>query len=216
MASLLSRFCRKLALPGSAHGSRMTSTTACGSETVKSLNLYSAINQALHIALETDPRWDLLLLEVSWFSFTCCLDHLSCLSLRRQTDFVLETDFFFGTLYFFLVGSSYVFGEDVGFGGVFRCTTGLAERFGKNRVFNTPLCEQVMYLWILHVFLKLELSLYCSWWAIHIKLSGYCWIWYWSSSDGEFFLVCFLFLFLPICCFNSYECLIFDRETEQL
>jgi len=37
---------------------------------------------------------------------------------------------------------SYVFGEDVGFGGVFRCTTGLAERFGKSRVFNTPLCEQ--------------------------------------------------------------------------
>lgn len=39
--------------------------------------------------------------------------------------------------------SSYVFGEDVGFGGVFRCTTGLAEQFGKQRVFNTPLCEQV-------------------------------------------------------------------------
>lgn len=39
--------------------------------------------------------------------------------------------------------SSYVFGEDVGFGGVFRCTTGLADRFGKQRVFNTPLCEQV-------------------------------------------------------------------------
>uniref|UniRef100_A0A2P2M116 2-oxoisovalerate dehydrogenase subunit beta 1 isoform X2 n=1 Tax=Rhizophora mucronata TaxID=61149 RepID=A0A2P2M116_RHIMU len=57
------------------------------------MNLYSAINQALHIALETDPR-------------------------------------------------SYVFGEDVSFGGVFRCTTGLAERFGKHRVFNTPLCEQ--------------------------------------------------------------------------
>ncbi|KAK7822254.1 2-oxoisovalerate dehydrogenase subunit beta 1 [Quercus suber] len=59
----------------------------------KSMNLYSAINQALHIALETDPR-------------------------------------------------AYVFGEDVGFGGVFRCTTGLADRFGKSRVFNTPLCEQ--------------------------------------------------------------------------
>uniref|UniRef100_M4EPY5 3-methyl-2-oxobutanoate dehydrogenase (2-methylpropanoyl-transferring) n=1 Tax=Brassica campestris TaxID=3711 RepID=M4EPY5_BRACM len=93
MASLLGRFCRKLVVPGSAHGSRMVSTTACDSEAVKSLNLHSAINQALHIALETDPR-------------------------------------------------SYVFGEDVGFGGVFRCTTGLAERFGKNRVFNTPLCEQ--------------------------------------------------------------------------
>ncbi|OAE35869.1 hypothetical protein AXG93_4346s1140 [Marchantia polymorpha subsp. ruderalis] len=59
----------------------------------KSLNLFSAINQALHIALETDPR-------------------------------------------------SYIFGEDVNFGGVFRCTTNLADTFGKHRVFNTPLCEQ--------------------------------------------------------------------------
>ncbi|KAG8495784.1 hypothetical protein CXB51_013480 [Gossypium anomalum] len=59
----------------------------------KSINLYSAINQALHIALETDNR-------------------------------------------------AFVFGEDVSFGGVFRCTTGLADRFGKARVFNTPLCEQ--------------------------------------------------------------------------
>ena len=35
-----------------------------------------------------------------------------------------------------------VFGEDVGFGGVFRCSVGLQEEFGKHRVFNTPLCEQ--------------------------------------------------------------------------
>ncbi|CAE6400029.1 unnamed protein product [Rhizoctonia solani] len=35
-----------------------------------------------------------------------------------------------------------VFGEDVAFGGVFRCTMGLSEEFGRQRVFNTPLTEQ--------------------------------------------------------------------------
>lgn len=37
---------------------------------------------------------------------------------------------------------SVVFGEDVAFGGVFRCTMDLKKRFGAARVFNTPLCEQ--------------------------------------------------------------------------
>mgnify|MGYP006105805311 CR=1 FL=1 len=35
-----------------------------------------------------------------------------------------------------------IFGEDVGFGGVFRCTVDLREEFGGHRVFNAPLSEQ--------------------------------------------------------------------------
>lgn len=35
-----------------------------------------------------------------------------------------------------------LFGEDVAFGGVFRCSAGLASEFGTQRVFNTPLSEQ--------------------------------------------------------------------------
>jgi 2-oxoisovalerate dehydrogenase E1 component beta subunit len=35
-----------------------------------------------------------------------------------------------------------LFGEDVSFGGVFRCSADLATDFGGQRVFNTPLCEQ--------------------------------------------------------------------------
>ncbi len=35
-----------------------------------------------------------------------------------------------------------VLGEDVAFGGVFRCTMGLLDKFGPDRVFSTPLTEQ--------------------------------------------------------------------------
>lgn len=35
-----------------------------------------------------------------------------------------------------------LFGEDVAFGGVFRCSKGLTDEFGSARVFNTPLSEQ--------------------------------------------------------------------------
>ncbi len=57
------------------------------------MNLFQAVNDAMRIALESDP--------------TAC-----------------------------------IFGEDVAFGGVFRCTVDLREKFGAHRVFNTPLCEQ--------------------------------------------------------------------------
>lgn len=38
--------------------------------------------------------------------------------------------------------STLVFGEDVAFGGVFRCSLNLRTKYGEDRVFNTPLCEQ--------------------------------------------------------------------------
>lgn len=52
-------------------------------------------------------------------------------SVTNAMDIAMESD-----------KSAVVFGEDVNFGGVFRCTMGLAEKYGKDRCFNTPLCEQ--------------------------------------------------------------------------
>ncbi|KAI8824205.1 thiamine diphosphate-binding protein [Fimicolochytrium jonesii] len=52
-------------------------------------------------------------------------------SVNEAMDIALATD-----------QNAVVFGEDVGFGGVFRCTMGLQEKYGQDRVFNTPLTEQ--------------------------------------------------------------------------
>lgn len=59
----------------------------------KKMNMFQSINNALDIALATDPN-------------------------------------------------AYLFGEDVKFGGVFRCSLGLEQKYGVGRVFNTPLSEQ--------------------------------------------------------------------------
>jgi hypothetical protein len=78
-------------------GARAASLLCLGASTAtmatRRMNLFTAINDAMRIALATDK-------------------------------------------------SALVFGEDVAFGGVFRCTVGLRESFGPDRVFNTPLCEQ--------------------------------------------------------------------------
>ena len=54
-----------------------------------------------------------------------------CATICDALDIALKTD-----------DKAVVFGEDVKFGGVFRCTMGLNEKYGTDRVFNTPLSEQ--------------------------------------------------------------------------
>ena len=52
-------------------------------------------------------------------------------TINQTLDIALESD-----------KSSVLFGEDVKFGGVFRCSMRLNEKYGTDRVFNTPLSEQ--------------------------------------------------------------------------
>lgn len=52
-------------------------------------------------------------------------------SINNALDLAMEQD-----------DSAVIFGEDVGFGGVFRCTINLQQKYGNDRVFNTPLSEQ--------------------------------------------------------------------------
>ncbi|KAJ0407989.1 hypothetical protein P43SY_000193 [Pythium insidiosum] len=72
---------------------RSLSSAAAAAVETKQMNLFTAINDAMRVALATDP-------------------------------------------------TAVVFGEDVAFGGVFRCSVGLKDEFGEDRVFNSPLCEQ--------------------------------------------------------------------------
>ena len=86
------------------------------------MNLFQAVNNAMDIALGADPSAGETFLNV---------------------DRVKSRGFVFANFMFILfVLYAVVFGEDVAFGGVFRCTMGLQEKYGKDRVFNTPLCEQ--------------------------------------------------------------------------
>lgn len=52
-------------------------------------------------------------------------------SINRALDRILEKN-----------DHSMIFGEDVGFNGVFFVSEGLQKKYGKDRVFSTPLCEQ--------------------------------------------------------------------------
>ncbi len=71
-----------------------------------------------------------------WFILLFCSSRLhECLLTRTRTNAQM--------IHMPVMGRALCFGEDVGFGGVFRCTVGLFDRFGRDRVFNTPLSEQV-------------------------------------------------------------------------
>lgn len=75
--------------------------------------------------------------------------------------------------------SAIVFGEDVGFGGVFRCSLGLAEEFGRERVFNTPLTEYVICASFILRSLIFSLILPLP------PQTGHSRLWYWVCSDGS-------------------------------
>jgi 2-oxoisovalerate dehydrogenase E1 component beta subunit len=86
-------------------------------ETTK-MNLYQAVTNSLDISLSSDK------------------------SAGNQTKVCFQFPSQKNKFVFTFMLLPVIFGEDVAFGGVFRCTVGLKDKYGKDRVFNTPLCEQ--------------------------------------------------------------------------
>lgn len=108
---------KKLVTGAGAQLPRHASSTAGEFGETTRMNLFTALNDAMRIALKTDDS-----------AVRVCLDNSQAYSTHTPS--------------ISLARVQVIFGEDVAFGGVFRCTVDLKEEFGEHRVFNTPLCEQ--------------------------------------------------------------------------
>jgi hypothetical protein len=109
-----------------AHALATSDSPEASPEAVQ-MNMFTAINDAMRVAMETDP-------------------------------------------------TAVVFGEDVAFGGVFRCSVDLKEQFGPERVFNSPLCEQVRHRLPSFVMGTHGVTA-CS------MTAGHCWLCRWLRVD---------------------------------
>uniref|UniRef100_A0A183C5Y9 2-oxoisovalerate dehydrogenase subunit beta, mitochondrial n=1 Tax=Globodera pallida TaxID=36090 RepID=A0A183C5Y9_GLOPA len=107
------------------------------------VHLILAIQTVLRVPLIALNIFVIVIKYASHFTFyqTATIDHSNankptervnlCQAINQAMHIAMEED-----------QNTICFGEDVAFGGVFRCSVGLQEKFGKSRVFNTPLCEQ--------------------------------------------------------------------------
>lgn len=172
---MLSRF-RSLSSSSSSLLRRSLSSSAAAdpllssSDTAdRSINMCTAINEAMAAALAADERWDcprvarnlvffylsseeernasivsFLSVSLSRFAHTRAREtqRTEERNARSLLKISTKTHQKKKSLLKKKIISTLVFGEDVAFGGVFRCTAGLAPRFGARRVFNTPLSEQ--------------------------------------------------------------------------
>ena len=105
---------------------------------------YKHLQRKALLATQT-KRFSLIQNELEKYDFS---DPLNVQELKLQNPKNIEKMNLFSTIGHTLDlalekdDSAVIFGEDVKFGGVFRCTMGLNEKYGTDRVFNTPLSEQ--------------------------------------------------------------------------
>ena len=105
------------------------------------MNLFTAINDGMRVAMQTDETavsslWPACSLVGSqWRHLASGMAQPFLLGRNSRSQAILRVHSMCHML-------QVVFGEDVAFGGVFRCSVDLKEEFGADRVFNTPLCEQ--------------------------------------------------------------------------
>ena len=118
--------------------------------------LYDTFNSHTHIRTQSSNTDPLTVEPPSANESTASTHWSKCDVLCVYIYFTLSSIFFFPFLYpitrlfniylhtrpSFLAAQACVFGEDVAFGGVFRATMNLRDRYGGDRVFNTPLSEQ--------------------------------------------------------------------------
>lgn len=115
---------------------------AANQQETKKMNLFTALNDAMSEALRTDPKvraqgsagaprgrgartLEERRLGLAAGAHSDSAAHSRSLLPARSR-----------------AAQAVIFGEDVAFGGVFRCTVDLRDKYGAERVFNTPLAEQ--------------------------------------------------------------------------
>ena len=97
----------------------------CFSGSTKKMNLCQALQNCMDIALEEDP--------------TTSFIHIVFLQFLPISNLDIN----------FKLNKTVIFGEDIAFGGVFRCTVGLREKYGEDRSFKS---FHITYYWYLFFF----------------------------------------------------------------
>jgi hypothetical protein len=131
MIPRLQRLCSKISIQRASPVLSSPILSAVGSTSSRLLSTSSPLRQAEETALEDAAACKYAAAGVKFHGSTKTKRINLFTAINEAMSIALATD-----------DTAVLFGEDVAFGGVFRASVDLKDRFGASRVFNTPLCEQ--------------------------------------------------------------------------